>query len=245
MAQERIHVALARQGVGSRREIEGWIKSGYIQVNGKPARLGQKVDESIDLIKVRGKSLSFPKRRYKVVIALHKPRGVVSTAKDPEGRPTVMTLVPKNFRLFPVGRLDLNSEGLILMTNDGDLAQHITHPKFEVSKVYEVKIRGNLDDKKIAHLKKGITTSEGKFKGAEILSVRDVTLEGTKKFQVTLKVFEGKNHQVRKMFDAIKCRVIRLKRTMIGPVTIKGIPRGGFRILPIGEVEKLRKAAGL
>jgi 23S rRNA pseudouridine2605 synthase len=245
MAQERIHVALAKHGFGSRRELEDWIRSGYIQVNGKPAKLGQKVDLATDLIRVRGKPLSFAKSRPSVVIALHKPRGVVTTAKDPQGRTTVVDIVPRELRLFPVGRLDLNSEGLILMTNDGDLAQHITHPKFEVEKIYEVKIRGNLDEKKLEYLKKGVTTADGKFKGAEILRVQDVTREGTKKYQVTLKVFEGKNHHVRKMFDAIRCRVIRLKRVMIGPIPLKGIPRGGFRVLSRTDVLKLRKAVGL
>jgi pseudouridine synthase len=244
MSQERIHVLLARQGLGSRREIEAWISKGFLKVDGKPARLGQKVSLSSE-IRLKGRSISLQKSVNPVVIALHKPRGVVSTVRDPEGRPTVMDLVPKNFRLFPVGRLDFNSEGLILLTNDGDLAQHISHPKFEVPKVYDVKIRGNLDDSKISHLRKGVKTEEGRFKGAEVLEVRDVTREGTKKFQVQIKVYEGKNHQVRKMFDAIKCRVIRLKRTMIGPISLKGIPRGGFRMLPRQDVEKLRKAVGL
>lgn len=246
MAEERVQLVLSREGYGSRREIESWIRHGYIQINGKPARLGQKIDRSRDSIRIRGRDVDAGTARTpRFIIALYKPRGVVSTARDPEGRQTVVDLVPKNLRLFPVGRLDLMSEGLILMTNDGDLAQRISHPSFEVPKVYEVKIRGNLDQNKIDYLSKGVATSDGKFKGAEILKVKDVTQEGVKKFQVTLRVHEGKNHLVRKMFDAVRCRVIRLKRTMIGSVELKGIPRGGFRILPRGEVTALRKSVGL
>src|SRR5665213_2300110 len=137
---DRIHVFLAKQGLGSRREVEGWIRSGFIQINKKPARLGQKIDPTIDKIRLRGKDLFFSRNQVTQVIALHKPRGVVTTMKDPDGRPTVTQLVPKNCRLYPVGRLDLNSEGLILMTNDGELSQKVTHPKYEVPKVYEVKI---------------------------------------------------------------------------------------------------------
>ncbi|MBN8554079.1 MAG: rRNA pseudouridine synthase [Deltaproteobacteria bacterium] len=241
----RIQVYLARQGLGSRRKIEEWIRHGYIHVNSKPAKLGQKINPAKDQIKIRGKEVSKVAKQKAVVIALHKPRGVVSTAKDPEGRKTVLDLVPKTARVYPVGRLDINSEGLLIMTNDGELALRLTHPRYEIPKVYDVKIRGNLDDKKIAFLKKGVRIDETKVKGAEILSIRDVTSEGINKYQVQIKVFEGKNHHVRKMFEAIRCRVIRLKRLSMGPVSLRGVPRGGYRILPPGLVTKIRKEVGL
>lgn len=241
----RVHVLLSRIGLGSRREIESWIRSGFVSINRKPAKLGQKVDPLRDELKVRGKSINLRATQAPKVIAVHKPRGVVTTSRDPEGRQTILDLVQGFGRLFPVGRLDIMSEGLIFLTNDGNLAQHIAHPKYEVPKIYEVKIRGNLDDKKLEHLKKGISTSEGRLQGAEILNMKDVTRSGVKKFAVTVKIFEGKNHHVRKLFDAIKCRVIRLKRISIGPIGIKGIPRGGYKVLSTGDVLKLKKSVGL
>lgn len=239
---QRIHVYLASSGLASRREAESWIKSGFVHINGKPARLGQKIDPSKDAIKVRGKllrRLSAPKST--VVYAIYKPRGYVSTAKDPQGRLTVLSLVPKSPRVFPVGRLDINSEGLMLLTNDGDLALKLTHPRYEVGKLYEVKIRGDLDEKKIKFLKKGPTVANEKWKPAEVVSVRDATVEGITKSVVKIRVFEGKNHHVRRMFEAIKCRVIRLKRLEMGSVTLKGLERGGFRRLSSIELQKLNK----
>jgi pseudouridine synthase len=235
----RIHVLLASLGYGSRRELELWIKRGYIQVNGKPARLGQKVDPNRDVLKVKGRVVNTRAPQKTVVYAVHKPRGIVSTAKDPEGRKTVLDLVPKEERVFPVGRLDIMSEGLILLTNDGDLALRLTHPRYEVEKVYEVKIRGVLDEKKLKFLKIGVKVDDSKWKGAEVLSVREATKEGVKKYIVQIKVFEGKNHHVRRMFEALRCRVIRLKRIAMGPISIKGIPRGSFRRLSSRDLQKL------
>ena len=126
----RVHVYLSRLGLGSRRELESWIREGKISVNGKPAVLGQLIDPKHDKIKVRGKLIAGKTTQEALVLALHKPRGVLSTAKDPEGRDTVMRLLPPKPRLFSVGRLDLNSEGLLLFTNDGDLAHQLMHPKF-------------------------------------------------------------------------------------------------------------------
>lgn len=244
-SSERIHVFLAKQGVGSRREIESWIAGGLVQVNSKPAKLGQKIDIKSDEIKIRGKLFRSRVSQKPVVLALHKPRGIVTTVRDTMGRRTVMDLIPKYPRLFPVGRLDLQSEGLLLMTNDGDLALRMTHPRYEVDKVYEVKIRGQFDDKKLDFLRKGVRTQEGKFKGAEVLSLKDVTETGVKKYMVRLKVFEGRNHHVRKMFDAVRCRVIRLKRISFGPISIKGIPHGGYRYLTDYQISSLRKTVGL
>ncbi len=246
-ATERIHVVLARQGVGSRREIEGWIKKGYIAVNDKPARLGQKIDLTVDRVKVRGKALSLTSSQNvrPVALILHKPRGVVTTLKDPQGRRTVSDLVPTSHRLFPVGRLDYNSEGLLLMTNDGELAQRLTHPRYEVSKTYEVKIRGNLDESKIQHLKLGVKTGATRFKGAEILSVKDVTSTGVKKYEVCVRIYEGQNREVRKMFEALRCRVIRLKRVAMGKLQLKGVPYGGYRFLSPVQIRSLRSSVGL
>lgn len=240
----RLQLALARAGLGSRRAVEKFISEGKIRVDGKIARLGQLVDPTTQEISFRGKVLSVEPKK-KVVIAVNKPRGVVSTVSDPQGRKTVLDLVSGKYRLFPIGRLDVMSEGLILLTNDGELANRLMHPRYEIPKVYEVKIRGVLDDKKIEFLKKGVRTPEGKVKAAEVLDVQDVTRRGVKKHRVILKVFEGKNHHVRKMFDALKCRVIRLRRISMGPIQLRGIPRGGYRILPPSIVAMLRKETKL
>ncbi len=244
--EERVHVYLARIGVGSRREIEGWISAGKVQINAKPARLGQKINPRKDRIRVRGKELPLAIRREAVAVVIYKPRGVVTTLKDPEGRVTVSSLVPKRLgRLFPVGRLDIMTEGLLLMTNDGELAQRLTHPKYEIPKIYEAKVRGRLDEKKVEYLRKGVRSGEEKFQPVEVLDLRDATRSGESKFIVTLKIREGKNHHVRRLFEAVMCRVIKLKRLSMGSLTLKGIPRGGHRILSKAQVERLRREVGL
>lgn len=239
----RVHVYLSRLGLGSRRELESWIREGKISVNGKPAVLGQLIDPKHDKIKVRGKLIAGKTTQEALVLALHKPRGVLSTAKDPEGRDTVMRLLPPKPRLFSVGRLDLNSEGLLLFTNDGDLAHQLMHPKFEVPKIYEVKVRGKFDQKKKAHIEKGMIIGNEKFKGAEILDVRDVTREGMSKFKIQIKVFEGKNHHVRRLFQALQCHVVKLKRISFGPISLKGIPIGEYRKLTRTQIDRLKSAA--
>lgn len=241
----RLHVFLSRLGLASRREAEEWIRAGKVQVNGRVPKLGELVDPRKDHIKVKGKLIHHPRPQRPQVIALHKPKGVITTVKDPQGRNTVMNLVPKKPRLFPVGRLDANSEGLLLMTNDGELAHRLMHPQFEVPKIYEVKIRGNFDEKKIAHIQKGLKIGDEKFQAAEILDVRNVTKEGLPKYKVKIRVYEGKNHHVRRLFDALKCRVVKLKRIAFGPISLKGIPYGEFRVLSSAQIKKLRQAVGL
>jgi pseudouridine synthase len=239
----RIHVYLARLGFGSRREIESWVREGKVYVNGRKAVLGQLIDPHQDQMKVKGKLVGARPVTESMVLALHKPRGVLSTAKDPEGRETVMRFLPPKPRLFSIGRLDLNSEGLLLFTNDGDLAHQLMHPKFEVPKIYEVKVRGNFDQKKKAHLEKGMLIGNERFKGAEILDVRDVTRQGMSKFKIQIKVFEGKNHHVRKLFQALQCHVVKLKRISFGPIALKGIPLGEYRKLTRTQVDRLKCAA--
>lgn len=244
--QPKIHAYLSRIGIASRREIERQIQAGRVQIDGKPAILGQRVDPSLSVIRYRGKVLPKVGAVKTVVVAVHKPRGVITTMKDPQGRLTVANLIPKSFgRLFPVGRLDIMSEGLLLMTNDGDLAERLTHPRYKTPKVYEVKIRGKLDQAKIKYLEKGVRIDGAAVQPVEVLQIRDVTGEGMTKAMVVLKVHEGQNHHVRKLFDAVKCNVIRLKRLAMGTVQLKGIPRGGFRILTNKNIEQLRKGVGL
>lgn len=244
----RIHAYLAQLGLGSRREVESVVEAGKVMVNGKKAVVGQKVTPGLDTIKYRSKlvSSSLSNKQVRVYI-LHKPRGVVTTASDPFGRVTVMDLIPKRDRkkVFPVGRLDLNSEGLLLLTNDGELSHRLMHPSFEVSKVYEVKIRGNFTEKKIDHIRRGVMVENKKYKPAEILELRDVTSQGVKKFVVKIRVNEGKNHHVRKLFEALSCRVVRLKRLSIASLTLKGIPLGEARVLEDSRVKRLQEDLGI
>lgn len=240
--QVRVHVYLAQRGFGSRRAIETMIREGKVSVNGKPATLGQKISPADDQLKVRGKLI--PKglsESETVVIALYKPRGVVTTAKDPEGRPTVLDFVPKSPRVYPVGRLDVNSEGLLLLTNDGDLAYRLTHPQFEVAKVYEVKIRGELNQRKLEKLKRGSRIGEERFQPADILDVRGATRTGVEKNIVRIRVHEGKNRHVRRLFESVGCRVIRLKRISMGSVQLKGLGRAQYRYLSTKQISELKK----
>jgi 23S rRNA pseudouridine2605 synthase len=238
----RIHVYLAQRGFGSRRAIETFIREGKVSVNGRPATLGQKINPNVDQLKVKGKMI--PKGLTEaeiVVIALHKPRGVVTTAKDPEGRQTVLDFVPKSPRVYPIGRLDVNSEGLILLTNDGDLAYRLTHPQFEVPKVYEVKIRGELNDRKLEKLKRGSRIGAERFQPADILGVRGATRTGVEKNVVMIRIHEGKNRHVRKLFEAVGCRVIRLRRVSMGTAQLKGLARGQYRYLSQKQIADLRR----
>jgi len=239
----RIQVYLARLGLASRRAIETLIRDGKIQVNAKPAVLGQKIDPYKDAIRVRGKNIPVGLSvQDTVVMAFHKPRGVVTTVKDPEGRPTVMDYVPKNVRVYPVGRLDVNSEGLLLLTNDGDLAYRLTHPQFEVPKVYEVKVRGSLDQKKLDKLKKGSRIGTERFQPADILGVREATRSGLEKNVVMIRVHEGKNRHVRRLFESISCRVVRLRRISMGTILLKGLGRGQYRFLSPRQIQDLKNS---
>lgn len=237
----RVHAYLAQLGYGSRRQIEALIEKGKIQINAKPAKLGQKLRPGEDEIRIRGKAVGHI-RPNPMVLLLNKPRGIIVTTQDPQGRKSVMDLLPRKLRrgMFPVGRLDLNSEGLLVMTNDGDLAHRLMHPRFDVPKVYEVKIRGELTKKKMEHIEKGMTIEGQKYKGAEILSVKEVTREGFPKFSVRLRIYEGKNHHIRKMFNTLRCHVLKLKRLSIGSLSLKGVPLGDFKVVTGKAVDKIR-----
>jgi 23S rRNA pseudouridine2605 synthase len=246
MEEARIHVYIARLGLGSRREIEEQIRQGRVSINGKPAKLGQKVSPGADQIVYRSKLIPKAQSRGLTLIALNKPKGVITSVKDPQGRKTVMDLVPKRFsHLYPVGRLDYQTEGLILLTNDGELALRLTHPRYETPKVYDVKIRGELTEKKLEHLEKGVRIGSEKWKGVKVVNHFDVTESGTPKYKIRIEVTEGKNRHIRKLFEAIACRVIDLRRVKVSGISLKGIPRGEFRVLSDAQRMRLRKELGL
>lgn len=230
---ERLQKLIARAGICSRREAEKLIAAGRVTVDGKIIReLGAKADSN-QKICVDGKILHFDTK--KIYILLNKPRGFVSTAKDERGRKTVLDLLGENFseRVYPVGRLDLNSEGLLILTNDGDLTNALIHPRFEVEKTYRAKISGELTEEKLDKLRAGIELDDGLTAPAEIYLLGENSVEVT--------IHEGRNRQVRRMFAAIGCDVKRLRRIKFAGLTLEGLKVGQWRELTAEEVAQLYK----
>ena len=231
---ERLQKLIARAGICSRREAEKIISAGRVTVDGKVVtELGLKADIS-QKIRVDGKLLHFDTE--KIYLLLNKPRGYVSTAHDERGRKTVLDLLGENFseRVYPVGRLDLNSEGLILLTNDGKLTDALIHPRFEVEKTYRAKISGELTEEKLDRLRTGIELDDGLTAPARVYRLGEDLVEVT--------LHEGRNRQVRRMFAAIGCDVKRLRRIRFAGLTLEGVPLGKFRALTTEEVARLKGA---
>jgi len=244
--EERLQKILAYAGVGSRRECEQLIAQGCVTVNGKlMTELGSKVDPHAAAIKVNGKRLQLPgtNKAYQY-LALYKPRGYLTALKpDEEGRPTIVDLLPSRIRtrVYPVGRLDFNSEGLVLLTNDGELAYRLTHPKFKLPKMYEVKVHGIPSVQVLQRLSQGILLEEGKTQPA---SVKILRVTGRNAW-LGFTIYEGKKRQIRRMCELVHLPVSKLKRIAIGPITIRGLERGHCRLLSPEEVQKLKKAVRL
>jgi len=206
----RIHKFLSVAGVTSRRRAEELVRDGRVSVNGQKATIGQIIEEGKDEVKVGDKLISLAEE--KIYYLINKPRFVVSTVSDPQGRRTVMSLVPHTHHLYPVGRLDYESEGLMLLTSDGDLAYKLTHPKFNVDKTYRVQVKGKLTPNTIGKLEKGVMVDGRKTAPAKI-EVVEQTKDRTW-FDIT--IHEGRNRQIRKMCAAVKLSVTRLIRTRLG-----------------------------
>ncbi len=234
MAQERLQKIIAAAGLASRREAEKWIEQGRVRVNGVEVTLGDRADICQDRIEVDGKRLKFSSR--KLYVLLNKPVGYVCTMKDPEGRDLVTDLlrdIPE--RLYPVGRLDLNTEGLLLLTNDGEFSQHILHPSHQLKKTYLVRIRGQLKDQHRVAMEKGVKIEGGVTAPARVDNIR---FSGQNCwFELTLS--EGRNRQVRKMCEALGYSVSRLKRISLEFLTLEGVPTGKYRHLDPKEVNRL------
>ncbi len=242
MTKIRLQKIIADAGIASRREAEKLIQEGCVTVNGKLiTELGFKADPLEDAIKVNGKLIKKPENL--VYIAFNKPKMVMCTTSDPEGRQTIYDIIGSKVkeRVFPVGRLDYHSEGLILLTNDGELALRLTHPKHKVDKVYEVKVKDVPDEEKLDKLRKGIYLEEGKTLPCQISFIKK-TKENCW-LSVILK--EGKRQQIRRMFMRIGHPVMKLKRVAIGPLKLGKLPIGSFRYLTEKEVSQLKKATGL
>lgn len=239
MKQEpiRIQKALSTAGIVSRRKAEEMIRAGHVKVDGRTAEIGQKVLPGRQIITINGEKVVWGEKTPKIYLALYKPRGYVTTMHDEKGRRDVKDLVMDvNERVYPVGRLDVNSEGLLLMTNDGEFANKMMHPRFHVSKVYRVTIGSDVTDDQLARVASGIVI-DGRMT-APVL-VRVVTKEpGRTVLSMTLK--EGRNRQIRKMFEALGLTVKRLKRTQYGPVRLGMLRPGEHRSLTRGELDTLK-----
>lgn len=233
----RLQKYLAEAGVASRRASEEIIAAGRVTVNGLVATVGQSVTPDADEVLLDGKPVHPETDR--VVVLLYKPRGVVSTSDDPEGRRTVQSYVediPQ--RLFNVGRLDVNSEGLILMTNDGALAYRLTHPKFRVEKTYYAVVDGTLRAEESAKLCNGVMLDDGMTAPAKVAHVR-TTQNGDTSFLIT--IHEGRNRQIRRMAEAVGHRTLRLKREQFGPFSLGTLQPGERRILKKQELDELER----
>ena len=227
---ERLQKVLARIGFGSRRVCEDLIAEGRVTVNGRVAVLGRRVDVSVDAVEVDGARITVEEGL--VHYLLNKPRGVVSTASDPQGRPTVVSLVPAEPRVHPVGRLDADTEGLLLLTNNGELTHRLTHPSFGVEKEYLAEVEGRPSPAAVRRLREGVDLDDGRTAPAKVSAVEPNVLR--------LVVHEGRKRQVRRMCEAVGHPVVRLVRTRIGSLADRTLKPGEWRELTLDEVRALR-----
>ena len=235
--EERLQKILSRAGIASRRAAERVLAEGRITVNGHTVtEVGTKADLERDDVRVDGVRVRPP--QAPVYLMLNTPKGVVTTRHDPEGRPTVMGLVPAVAGLFPVGRLDVTTEGLLLLTNDGAFAERVSHPRYEVPRVYLAKVRNVPERETIERLRRGVTVD------GERLAADHVRLvESDKNAWVEVTLHEGKHHEVRRLLEAVGHPVSKLRRVSIGPLSVRGLEPGEFRALTPQEVQALLKPA--
>ncbi len=236
----RLQKVLAAAGIASRRASELLIDEGRVEVNGRVVtEQGRRVDPERDTIRVDGARIPPPRRH--VYLVLNKPRGVVSTMDDPEGRPTLADLLKRPERLFHVGRLDTDTEGLIVLTNHGDFAHRLAHPSYEVAKTYLAEVEGVVDQKTVTLLRKGVTLDDGPVRPD---AVRLVSTAAARSL-VEVRLHEGRNRIVRRLFDAVGHPVRRLSRTAIGPIRLGSLTVGEHRELTREELGALLDAVGM
>jgi 23S rRNA pseudouridine2605 synthase len=237
---ERLQKVLARAGVASRRRAEDLIREGKVTINGQVAEIGQRVDPATDAIKVEGRRVR--PRQPRTYLLLNKPPGYITAKSDPQQRPTVFDLVPPGRRkgLLAVGRLDYQSEGLLILTDDGEFAQRVAHPRYGCTKAYAVKVRGTPEPAELDKLRQGIVLA-GRRTAPAAVKLRKPADErrGIKNSWWTVELSEGRTRQIREMFFRIGHPVQRLRRVAIGPLTDRGLPVGGLRELEEGELDQL------
>ena len=239
MAIERLQRTLARAGLSSRRGSEELIKAGRVEVNGRPASLGDKVDPEQDEVRVDGRRVSVdPGLRY---VALHKPKGVTTTMRDRHAERDLRDFLPEGPRVFPVGRLDRDTEGLLLLTNDGDLAHRLAHPRHGVEKEYLAEVDGSPTPARIGRLRRGVDLDDGIAKAVDARSVG----RAGGRFAVRVVMTEGRKREVRRMLEAVGLPVRRLIRTRVGPVRLGRMKAGELRDLSHDEIRDLYRTAGL
>ncbi len=237
----RLQKIIAGSGISSRRKAEEYIRHGLVTVNGETVMtLGTKVDPLHDHIKVNGRHLK--SRLPDMFVMLNKPVGYLSTLHDPDGLPTIKRLMPKpSLRLFPVGRLDFDSEGLLLLTNNGDIAQACLHPTHHVQKTYLVKVKGVLEDSQVQQLRRGVALEDGQTAPAKVKKAGKAQVNSW----IEITIHEGRKHQVKRMFDHIGHPVIRLKRIQFGPLNLGKLLPGKSRYLTDNEANDLRHLLAL
>lgn len=238
----RLNKALADAGLCSRRKADELIQAGQVLVNAEPAQSGLKVDPLRDTITVAGRVVSFAARNERpVYLMLHKPVHVVSTASDPQGRTTVLNLLPPEYnttRIYPVGRLDYFSEGLLLLTNDGELTQGLTHPRHHIPRIYEVRLRQKPEHAQLATMRGGMRLAEGE----QLAPVKVEVAHDARTLRMTL--HQGVNRQIRRMCRDLNLTILSLRRIALGPLSLGNLEKGKCRALRDDEVAALKKAVG-
>jgi len=240
---ERLHKIIAHAGLTSRRQAEDWIREGRVTVNGTVIRkMGHQADSHRDKIKVDGRII--PQSQGISYYSFHKPPGLITSMVDPQGRPNLgdwLKHLRRGKRLYPVGRLDYNSSGLLLLTNHGELAYRLTHPRYEIKKVYEVKIQGLPSERDLQRVRKGIRLKEGVTAPATVRARKRLN----NKAWLEIEIHEGRYREVRRIFEALGYTVEKLIRTRFGPIRLGSLPLGKFQPLSASEIRALLRAVGL
>jgi 23S rRNA pseudouridine2605 synthase len=233
--EERLQKIMARYGIASRRKSEEFIQQGLVTVNGAPATLGMKADPLRDHIKVKNKLIAKPEPF--VYLKFNKPIGCVTTMDDPEGRATIKDYLTKiKYRVYPVGRLDYNSEGLLLITNDGDFANKVLHPSNEIKRMYYVKINGFLDEEATRKLRKGVKLDDGMAAASSVRTIKG--FENNSWVEIT--IAEGRNQQIRRMFQHLGFSIRKLQRVRIGAIHLGALPLGHYDYLTEREIKSIK-----
>ena len=241
LGEERLQKILAQAGIASRRRAEEMIRAGRVKIDGQLVdKLGVKVNPALNKVEINGKPVLLKTKR--VYLAFYKPVGVVTTAHDPQGRPKISDFLSEiSERVFPAGRLDLDSEGLLLLTNDGQLAYRLTHPRYKVPKIYDVSVSGAVSDDTVKILENGVPLEDGLTQPSVVELVRRE--KNRTHLRITLK--EGRKRQVRRMCEAVGHPVLSLKRIAIGPLRLGRLKPGEYRHLSVSEIARLKRHVGL